>query len=142
MQVAVHGVKFLKVVLNSGNCPLLSVCEFDLALLLTTGNLPLSFRTPPVSPPRTNYLLRRVCSLEFKPHLLGSPDSGLADPPLGVSGAEKSLLPLSTIYSWSCGHFSKPLLGGTDASQEIVTKREEKEKFALEHIAKCQHSCK
>ncbi|KAF2610644.1 hypothetical protein F2Q70_00009766 [Brassica cretica] len=104
------------------------------------GNLPLSFRTPPVSPPRTNYLLRRVCSLEFKPHLLGSPDSGLADPPLGVSGSERSLLPLSTIYSWSCGHFSKPLLGGTDASQEIVTKREEKEKFALEHIAKCQHS--
>ena len=142
MQVAVHGVKFLKVVLNSGNCPLLSVCKFDLALLLTTGNLPLSFRTPPVSPPRTNYLLRRVCSLEFKPHLLGSPDSGLADPPLGVSGSERSLLPLSTIYSWSCGHFSKPLLGGTDASQEIVTKREEKEKFALEHIAKCQHSCK
>lgn len=117
---------------------------FNLTLLLTTGNLPLSFRTPPVSPPRTNYLsgLRRVCSLEFRPHLLSSPDSGLADPLLGVSGSERSLLPLSTIYSWSCGHFSKPLLGGADTSQEIAAKREEKEKFALEHIAKCQHSCK
>ncbi|KAL0675932.1 hypothetical protein Bca4012_003913 [Brassica carinata] len=125
---------------TTSNTPLTGLARSSSWFDMHAGNLPLSFRTPPVSPPRTNYLLRRVCSLEFKPHLLGSPDSGLADPPLGVSGSEKSLLPLSTIYSWSCGHFSKPLLGGTDASQEIVTKREEKEKFALEHIAKCQHS--
>nr|VDC93099.1 unnamed protein product [Brassica oleracea] len=125
---------------TTSNTPLTGLARSSSWFDMHAGNLPLSFRTPPVSPPRTNYLLRRVCSLEFKPHLLGSPDSGLADPPLGVSGSERSLLPLSTIYSWSCGHFSKPLLGGTDASQEIVTKREEKEKFALEHIAKCQHS--
>ncbi|XP_010553141.1 PREDICTED: regulatory-associated protein of TOR 1 isoform X2 [Tarenaya hassleriana] len=106
------------------------------------GHLPLTFRTPPVSPPRTSYLagLRRVCSLEFRPHLMGSPDSGLADPLLGASGSERSLLPQSTIYNWSCGHFSKPLLGGADDSEMIATRREEKEKFALEHIAKCQHS--
>ena len=141
MQVAVFDHKILVVLLNSEGCPFVS---FDLPLLLTTGNMPLSFRTPPVSPPRTNYLpgLRRVCSLEFRPHLTGSPDSGLADSFLGASGSERSLLPLSTIYNWSCGHFSKPLLSEADDSQEIDTKREEKEKFALEHIAKCQHSCK
>ncbi|XP_019058409.1 PREDICTED: regulatory-associated protein of TOR 1-like isoform X3 [Tarenaya hassleriana] len=107
-----------------------------------SGHLPLTFRTPPVSPPRASYLtgLRRVCSLEFRPHLLGSPDSGLADPLLGTSGSERSLLPQSTVYNWSCGHFSKPLLSGADDSEQIVARREEKEKFALEHIAKCQHS--
>lgn len=111
---------------------------------MLTGHLPLTFRTPPVSPPQTSYLtgLRRVCSLEFRPHLTGSPDSGLADPLLGVSGSERSLLPQSAIYNWSCGHFSKPLLGGADANGEIAAQREEKEKFALEHIVKCQHSCK
>jgi len=111
---------------------------------MLTGHLPLTFRTPPVSPPQTSYLtgLRRVCSLELRPHLLGSPDSGLADPILGVSGSERSLLPQSTIYNWSCGHFSKPLLGGADANEEIAAQREEKKKFSLEHIAKCQHSCK
>ncbi|XP_024011669.1 regulatory-associated protein of TOR 2 isoform X2 [Eutrema salsugineum] len=111
-----------------------------------TGHLPLTFRTPPVSPPRTSYLsgLRRVCSLELRPQLLVSPDSGLADPRVGgsrlFSGSERSLLPQSTIYNWSWGHFSKPLLGGSDANEEIATQREEKEKFAFEHIAKCQHS--
>ncbi|PQQ12301.1 regulatory-associated protein of TOR 1 [Prunus yedoensis var. nudiflora] len=109
------------------------------------GHLPLTFRTPPVSPPRPNYLtgMRRVYSLEFRPHLM-SPDSGLADPLLGSGGtsgaSERSVPPQSTIYNWSCGHFSKPLLIAADDSKEILTRREEREKFALEHIAKCQHS--
>ncbi|CAH8391318.1 unnamed protein product [Eruca vesicaria subsp. sativa] len=126
---------------TTSNTPLAGLSRSSSWFDMHAGNMPLSFRTPPVSPPRTNYLpgLRRVCSLDFRPHLLGSPDSGLADTFLG-SGSERSLLPLSTIYNWSCGYFSKPLLSEADASQEIDTKREEKERFALEHIAKCQHS--
>ncbi|KAK7294811.1 hypothetical protein RJT34_17708 [Clitoria ternatea] len=111
------------------------------------GHLPLtSFRTPPVSPPRPSYItgMRRVCSLEFRPHLMNSPDSGLADPLLGSGGAsgtsDRSFLPQSTIYNWSCGHFSKPLLTAADDGEEVLARREEREKFALEHIAKCQHS--
>ncbi|KAJ6699393.1 REGULATORY-ASSOCIATED PROTEIN OF MTOR [Salix purpurea] len=110
------------------------------------GHIPLTFRTPPVSPPRTSYLtgMRRVCSLEFRPHLMNSPDSGLADPLLGsvgsLGGTERSLFPQSTIYNWSCGHFSKPLLSTMDDTKEILVRREEREKFALEHIAMCQHT--
>ncbi|PON53561.1 Regulatory associated protein of TOR [Parasponia andersonii] len=110
------------------------------------GHMPLTFRTPPVSPPRPSYLMgmRRVCSLEFRPHLMSSPDSGLAGPLIGSGGSsastERSLLPQSTIYNWSCGHFSRPLLTVADDSEEILAKREEREKIALEHIAKCQHS--
>ncbi|KAJ8753815.1 hypothetical protein K2173_000069 [Erythroxylum novogranatense] len=113
---------------------------------MNAGHLPLTFRTPPVSPPRQNYLtgMRRVCSLEFRPHLVNSPDSGLADPLLGSDGSsvgsERSLLPQSTIYNWSCAHFSKPLLTAADDSEEILVRREEREKIALEHITKCQHS--
>lgn len=74
-----------------------------------------------------------------------SPDSGLADPLLGSGGtsgtSERSFLPQSTIYNWSCGHFSKPLLIVADDSKEVVTRREERENFAMEHIAKCRHSC-
>jgi regulator-associated protein of mTOR len=73
------------------------------------------------------------------------PDSGLADPLLGSvssSGStERSLLPQSTIYKWSCGHFSKPLLTVPDDTEEILVRREEREKYALEHIATCQRSC-
>lgn len=76
---------------------------------------------------------------------MNTPDSGLADPLLGSSGAsgvsERSFLPQSTIYNWSCDHFSKPLLTAADDSNEILTKREEKEKYALDHISKHQHSC-
>ncbi|KAA3480030.1 regulatory-associated protein of TOR 1-like isoform X1 [Gossypium australe] len=108
------------------------------------GHLPLTFRTPPVSPPRQNFLtgMRRVCSLEFRPHLMNSPDSGLADPLLGSSSgvSERSLLPQSTIYNFSCGHFSKPLLTASDDSEELLAIREERERFARERIAKCQHS--
>ncbi|CAL9769463.1 unnamed protein product [Musa acuminata subsp. burmannicoides] len=113
---------------------------------LNAGQLSMTFRTPPVSPPRQNYLtgLRRVCSLEFRPHQLSSPDTGLADPLLGASGSsggsERSLLPQSTIYNWSCGHFSRPLLAGADDSEETIARREERERIALDRIAKCQHS--
>ncbi|KAF9598927.1 hypothetical protein IFM89_033125 [Coptis chinensis] len=113
---------------------------------MNAGHLPLTFRTPPVSPPRQNFLtgMRRVCSLEFRPHLLNSPDSGLADPLLGAASSgvsECSLLPQSTIYNWSCGHFSRPLLTAADDNEEILSKREQKEKLALDRIAKCQRSC-
>ncbi|GFP83213.1 regulatory-associated protein of tor 1 [Phtheirospermum japonicum] len=110
------------------------------------GHLPLTFRTPPVSPPRPSYLtgMRRVCSLEFRPHMMNSPDSGLADPLLASPGptgaAERSLLPQSMIYNWSCGHFSKPLLTAMDDTEDIIARREEREKLALDHIVKCQHS--
>ena len=107
----------------------------------------MTFRTPPVSPPRPSYLtgMRRVYSLEFRPHQLNSPDTGLADPLLGSAGSsgvsERSFLPQSIIYNWSCGHFSKPLLSAADDNEEILARREEREKFALDHISKCQHSC-
>ncbi|XP_051130261.1 regulatory-associated protein of TOR 1 isoform X2 [Andrographis paniculata] len=110
------------------------------------GHVPLTFRTPPVSPPRSSYLagMRRVCSLEFRPNLISSPDSGLADPLLGSSGPsgalDRSFLPPSMIYNWSCGHFSKPLLTAMDDSEDIATRREEREKVVLDHIVKCQHS--
>lgn len=113
---------------------------------MNAGHLPMTFRTPPVSPPRNNYLtgLRRVCSLEFRPHQLNSPDTGLADPLLGSAGSsggsERSLLPQSIIYNWSCGHFSRPLLTAADDNEEIIARREEKERVALDRIAKCQHS--
>ncbi|KAF9595649.1 hypothetical protein IFM89_001550 [Coptis chinensis] len=72
------------------------------------------------------------------------PDSGLADPLLDATSSgvsERSLLPQSTIYNWSCGHFSRPLLTAADDNEEILSKREQKEKLALDRIAKCQRSC-
>lgn len=118
------------------------------SVIFLTGHLPLTFRTPPVSPPRPSYLsgIRRVCSLEFRPHLINTPDTGLADPLLGSGGAssgvsERSFLPQSTIYNWSCGHFSKPLLTAADDSEALMARREEREKYALDLITKCQRSC-
>ncbi|PNT65576.1 regulatory-associated protein of TOR 2 isoform X2 [Brachypodium distachyon] len=115
---------------------------------MNSGNFSMSFRTPPVSPPQHDYLtgLRRVCSMEFRPHLLNSPD-GLADPLLSSaatpSTSELNILPQSTIYSWSCGHFSRPLLTGSDDNGEVSARREERERTALDCIAKCQRSsCK
>lgn len=76
---------------------------------------------------------------------MNSPDSGLADPLLGTAGpsgvSERSFLPQSAIYNWSCGHFSKPLLTPADDSDDIIARREEREKLALDNITKCQHSC-
>lgn len=110
------------------------------------GSFSVAFRTPPVSPPQHDYLtgLRRVCSMEFKSHHMNSPE-GLADPLLSSaaapSNAELSILPQSTIYNWSCGHFSKPLLTGSDDNEEANARREEREQTALDCIAKCQRSC-
>ncbi|XP_059668112.1 regulatory-associated protein of TOR 1 isoform X2 [Cornus florida] len=112
---------------------------------MNAGHLPLTFRTPPVSPPRSSYLtgMRRVCSLEFRPHIMSSPDTGLADPLIGCGGSsvvsERSFLPQSIIYNWSYGHFSKPLLTPADDSEEIIARKEERENIAVDHIAKCQH---
>lgn len=112
---------------------------------MNAGHLPLTFRTPPVSPPRTNYFpgIRRVSSLELRPHLLSLPEPGLADPLLGYSASsgntECSLLPRSSIYNWSCGHFSKPLLIASEDSEELLARREAKEKLALDLTTKCQH---
>lgn len=114
-------------------------------LPLLSGHFPITFRTPPVSPPRSSYLsgMRRVCSLEFGPHMMSSPDSGLASPLLGSGhSSDRSLLPQSTIYSWSCGHFSKPLLTAADDSEELIAKREEREKFTFKHLERCQRSCR
>lgn len=76
---------------------------------------------------------------------MNSPDIGLADPLLGSGGdsgvSERSLLPQSTIYKWSCSHFSKPLLTAADDSEEMLARREEREKIALDNIAKCQRTC-
>ncbi|KAF3776242.1 Regulatory-associated protein of TOR 1 [Nymphaea thermarum] len=113
---------------------------------MNAGRLPMTFRTPPVSPPRQSYLagMRRVCSLEFRPNQLSSADSGLADPLRGSVGnsgvSELCLLPQSTIYNWSSGHFSRPLLTSADENEEALLRREEKEKLAWDCIAKCQHS--
>ena len=51
------------------------------------------------------------------------------------------VLPESTIYKWSCGHFSRPLLEPShDDEEEILARREIREKEALSGIARCQHS--
>lgn len=50
-------------------------------------------------------------------------------------------LPESTIYKWSCGHFSRPLLEPShDDEEEILARREMREKEACNGIARCQHS--
>ncbi|XP_010931321.1 regulatory-associated protein of TOR 1 [Elaeis guineensis] len=152
-QVVTRQARFSGGGIHQGNCSA-STASPNLAGLarssswfdMNAGHLPMTFRTPPVSPPRNNYLtgLRRVCSLEFRPHQLNSPDTGLADPLLGSDGSsgssERSLLPQSTIYNWSCGHFSRPLLTASDDNEEIMARREERERIALDRIAKCQHS--
>ena len=85
-----------------------------------------------------------MCSMEFRSHPMNSPE-GLADPLLSSatapSNAELSILPQSTIYNWSCGHFSRPLLTGSDDNEEAHARREEREQIALDCIAKCQRSC-
>jgi regulatory associated protein of mTOR len=116
------------------------------SFLYFAGNNLIKFRTPPVSPPQHDFLpgLRRVCSMEFGQHPISSPD-GLAVPLLSsaaaTSNAELSILPQSTIYNWSCGHFSRPLLIGSDDNEEANARREERERLALDYIAKCQRSC-
>ncbi|XP_048137558.1 regulatory-associated protein of TOR 1-like isoform X2 [Rhodamnia argentea] len=75
--------------------------------------------------------MRRVCSLESRPYLTSSPESGLADAVLasgGTTGApERSFLLQSTIYNWSCRHFSKPILTAAEDGEEISARMEEGE---------------
>ncbi|MCO5592600.1 hypothetical protein L7F22_046603 [Adiantum nelumboides] len=116
-----------------------------------SGNFTVTFRTPPASPPTGQNVLatgngmRRVCSLEFSPHMRTTADTGLADTAL-VGGGPSSLLesvniPSSNLYRWSCGHFSKPLLEPChEVDEDGLARREEREKLALDGIIKCQHS--
>uniref|UniRef100_A0A0D6QVD8 Raptor N-terminal CASPase-like domain-containing protein n=1 Tax=Araucaria cunninghamii TaxID=56994 RepID=A0A0D6QVD8_ARACU len=112
---------------------------------------PITFRTPPASPPtrQGGYLsgmsgMRRVYSLEFNPHMRNPVvDAGLADSILASPGASlpsERGLPQSTIYSWSCGHFARPLLSPAHDDEEAIARREERERTALDRIEKCRHS--
>lgn len=57
------------------------------------------------------------------------------------AGLSAPQLPESTIYKWSCGHFSRPLLEPShDDEEEILARREMREKEAFNGIARCQHS--
>lgn len=116
----------------------------------TSGNFTVTFRTPPASPPTGQSVLagngmRRVCSLEFSPHMRKTTDTGLADTLLvgggNSSNLETSILPQSNLYIWSCGHFSRPLLEPShDDDEDALLRREERERLALDGISKCQHS--
>lgn len=81
----------------------------------------------------------------------GTTTSGLADAGgmlasgLSAVNLEKAavtpVLPESTFYRWSCGHFSRPLLEPShDDEEEILARRERREREALDGIAKCQRS--
>jgi len=74
----------------------------------------------------------------------GSANPGLSDA-VGMSGinlesaAPASLLPESTFYKWSCGHFSRPLLEPVhDDEEENLARRERREREALSGITMCQ----
>jgi regulator-associated protein of mTOR len=56
------------------------------------------------------------------------------------AAAAPSALPLSTLYNWSCCHFSRPLLEPAQDEDVIIARRQEKEHLALAGIAKCHHS--
>ncbi|KAF3327412.1 regulatory-associated protein of TOR 2-like isoform X1 [Carex littledalei] len=141
---------------SSANLPFAGLARSNSWFDMNAGNLSMNFRTPPVSPPQQSYLsgLRRVYSLEFRSHLQNSPDdkqTGLPEVPPGAGGstptsrnnseATSNLLPESTIYNWSCGHFSRPLLTGNDDNEEVLVRREERERVAMDCIKRCQHSC-
>ncbi|CAM6047767.1 unnamed protein product, partial [Sphagnum compactum] len=58
-----------------------------------------------------------------------------------VASVAATVLPQSTLYSWSCGHFSRPLLEAShDEEEEIIARREEREHLAQDGIAKCHQS--
>lgn len=56
-----------------------------------------------------------------------------------TEGPLESMIPKSTLYSWSCGHFSRPLLE-PPFDDEAEFQKEERERRALEGISMCQHS--
>jgi regulator-associated protein of mTOR len=56
------------------------------------------------------------------------------------AAAAPAALPLSTLYNWSCWHFSRPLLEPAQDEDVIIARRQEKEHLALAGITKCHHS--
>ncbi len=59
---------------------------------------------------------------------------------LNLDSSAPAALPLSTLYNWSCCHFSRPLLEPALDEDVIIARRQEKEHLALAGIAKCHHS--
>jgi regulator-associated protein of mTOR len=76
---------------TSSLTPLARLAQSSSWFEMSASHLPLTFRTPPVNPPRPNFLvrmgMRRVYSLEFRPHVLNFPETGLADPFLGAGAS-------------------------------------------------------
>jgi regulator-associated protein of mTOR len=101
----------------------------------SSAHTPAKFRTPPVSPPRSTHL-RRVCSLDFNSSVMTSKNS---DSFLN-SSQDQSLLPQSLVYNWTYAHFSKSLLTPTHDNEDIIARREDREKLSLDQIAKCRYS--
>eukprot|EP00271_Cylindrocystis_brebissonii_P008119 TRINITY_DN22146_c0_g1_i1.p1 TRINITY_DN22146_c0_g1~~TRINITY_DN22146_c0_g1_i1.p1 ORF type:complete len:1612 (-),score=347.58 TRINITY_DN22146_c0_g1_i1:1787-6622(-) len=56
-----------------------------------------------------------------------------------AAGTSSATLPESTLYRWSCGHFSRPLLE-PQVDEEAEAKRAEREKRALAGIVACQRT--
>ncbi|GAQ83620.1 HEAT repeat protein [Klebsormidium nitens] len=53
---------------------------------------------------------------------------------------DAGVLPRSTLFSWSCGHFSRPLLEPSyEEEEEGMQRRAARERMALEGISTCQH---
>ncbi|XP_024397087.1 regulatory-associated protein of TOR 1 isoform X2 [Physcomitrium patens] len=97
----------------------------------SSGNLASTWRitTPPPSPPTRPAFLAA-----------GMMNSGVSAVNLEAASTATSL-PESTFYKWSCGHFSRPLLEPShDDEEEILARREMREKEALKGIDRCQHS--
>ncbi|THG09157.1 hypothetical protein TEA_025467 [Camellia sinensis var. sinensis] len=116
----------------------------SLGLDLSAGQLPRRLGSTSAIPPQQRHFtgMRRVLS---GPHLANSQNLGLADPLL-VSGElssilERNLLSHSAIYKWSCNHFSRPIRNTIDDDEEILSRREEREKVALDCMMKWQRFC-
>ena len=91
--------------------------------------------------------MRRVCSLEFSPHLRRTAESGLAGSALVGGGPSPALenvtVPSSNLYKWSSGHYARPLLElPHDDDDDSSTRRTERQRLALDGISKCEHSSK
>ncbi|KAL7264205.1 hypothetical protein ACSBR1_002206 [Camellia fascicularis] len=113
----------------------------SLGLDLSAGQLPRRLGSTSTIPPQQRHFtgMRRVLS---GPHLAYSQNLGLADPLL-VSGElssilERNLLSHSAIYKWSCNYFSRPIRNTIDDDEEILSRREEREKLALDCMMKWQ----
>lgn len=77
--------------------------------------------------------------------ILSTGNTGLAEAvglmSSNLESAAAALVPESTFFRWSCGHFSRPLLEPAhDDDEEILARRERREREALDGISLCQHS--